>query len=326
MKTTTTFRLSALLLCATLLVTACKDNSAFDEIAGPSIANFKDIRAKALSDLTQKKDFKIEDGITFTSAKGAKLQIQSNCLRQQDGSPATGNATLSFIEIYDRGNMVMANKPVMGINDSGKKEPLITGGQYNIRIMQGDKELKSGCMFTVSIPAANTGVLDPQMKLWNGTIDQDGNLAWDEAKGQGKEAGMNINTDMASYSIWGTEFGWTNVDRFASNPDPKTQIKVKVPTGYNKDNSAVYLAYQDQPNLLAQLDTYDKVDHFFSEHYGFVPVGMTLHVIFVSESNGAVAYSIKQVTIAANSVITISEQDLSTGTKTQVQEKINKLK
>ena len=326
MKTTTTFKLSALLLCATLFTTSCKDNSAYDEMAGPSAASFKDMRAKTLTDLTQKKDFKIEDGITFTSSKGAKLQIQPNCLRLQNGSPATGNATLSFIEIYDRGNMVMANKPVMGINGVGKKEPLITGGQYNIKIMQGDQELKSGCMFNVSIPASNTGTLDAAMKLWNGNIDQDGNLAWEEVKGQGKEAGMNINTDMASYSIWGTEFGWTNVDRFASFPDPKTQIKVKVPAGYNKDNAAIYLAYQDQPNLLAQLDTYDKVDHFFSEHYGFVPVGMTLHVIFVSESNGAVAHSIKQVTVAANSVITFTEQELSVGTKAQVQDKINKLK
>ena len=77
--------------------------------------------------------------------------------------------------------------------------------------------------------------------------------------------------------------------------------------------------------MLAQLDTYDTEDKFFSEHYGFVPIGMTLHVIFVSESNGSVVYAIKQATIVANGTITISSDDLDTTTKNNLISLINAL-
>ncbi len=327
MKTNFTSKLLAVLLSVSFIATSCKNDGAEPApiIGKPSAAGFQEMRAKVLAALTQKKDFKIADGLTFTSAKGAKVVIQPNCLLDKDGNAATGDATLAFLDIYDRGNMVLANKPVMGVNAAGEKEPLVTGGQYNIKVMQGDKELRSGCTFEVTIPASNTGGMDQQMLLWDGFIDDDGNLEWKEVPDNGKGAGMTAATEYATYKIWHNQFGWTNVDRFYSYQGEKTKIKVKVPTGYNKDNAAVYLAYEDQPNLLAQLDTWETVDHYFSEHYGFVPVGMKLHVIFVSESNGSFVYSIKQVTIAANSTITIANQELSTGTMAQLQDKINKL-
>lgn len=327
MRTNFTSKLLAVLLSVSFIATSCKNDGAelAPSIAKPSAASFQEMRAKVLAGLTEKKDFKIADGLTFTSAKGAKVVIYPNCLMDKDGNAATGDATLAFLDIYDRGNMVLANKPVMGVNALGEKEPLVTGGQYNIRVMQGDKELRSGCSFEVTIPASNTGGIDEQMILWNGAIDEDGNLEWNEVPGDGKEAGMTANTDNATYNVWNNEFGWTNVDRFYAYQGEKTKIKVKVPTGYSKDNAAVYLAYEDQPNLLAQLDTWETVDHYFSEHYGFVPVGMKLHVIFVSESNGSFVYNIKPVTIAANATITITDQDLSTGTMAQLKDKINML-
>ncbi|ERJ57835.1 hypothetical protein [Sphingobacterium paucimobilis] len=327
MKTNFTSRLLVALLAVSFIASSCKNDGAdpAPTIAAPSTANFKDMRAKALADLTQKKDFKVADGLDFTTAKGARIQISANCLRDQSGALATGDATLSFVEIYDRGNMVVANKPVMGINADGKKEPLVTGGQYNLKITQGDKELTSGCVFSVSLPASHTGGLDNDMKLWNGIIDQDGNLAWDEIEPGDKEGGLNMNGENTTYSIWGTAFGWTNVDRFYSDPRPKTKIKVTLPAGYNNDNTGVYLAYEDQPNLLAQLDTWDSAGKFFTEHYGFVPIGMSLHVVFVSESNGALAYSIKKVTIAADAVIHIEQQDIATSTKQELINRINSL-
>src|SRR5690606_15987683 len=106
-------------------------------------------------------------------------------------------------------------------------------------------------IFTVSVPASNTGALDSEMKLWEGNIDEDGNLAWEEKNrdgAQGKEAGMGANTQTARYDIWDSEFGWANVDRFYNDPRPKTQIKVTVPSGYNNENSGVYLAYEGEPN------------------------------------------------------------------------------
>jgi hypothetical protein len=292
-------------------------------LAAPSAASFNALRDQALKDLVQTTTFKAEDGVAFTSEKGAKLTIGNDCLQDGNGNTVAGDVTLSFIEIYDRGNMVATNKPVMGIDGDGNKLPLVTGGEYNIKIEQDGKELRSGCMFQVHVPAANTGVLDGAMILWTGNINDDGNLEWAEAGGDGKEGGLRANEQSVGYDIWGNEFGWANVDRFYNDPRPKTQIKVTVPTGYDAENSGVYLAYENEPNVLAQLDTYDPDGKFFSEHYGFIPVGMNLHVVFVSESNGYIVYAIKRATIIANGTIEIKSDDLGTTTKNNLISLIN---
>lgn len=327
MKTNFTSKLIALLLSASFVTLSCKNEAIDLGLALPSATAFKDLRADALKDLIQTKTFKAQDGVEFTSEKGAKIKINSNCLRDQGGALVMGDVTLSFVEIYDRGNMVMTNKPVMGKDGAGDLKPLVTGGQYNIQVKQGNDVLRPGCPFTVSVPASNTGNLDSGMKLWRGNIDQEGNLAWEEKNpnGQGKEAGMDVNKEMVKYDIWDTEFGWTNVDRFYNDTRPKTQIKVTVPAGYNSNNAAVYLAYEGEKNVLAQLDTYDVQDHYFSEHYGFIPVGMNLHVIFVSESNGTVVYAIKKATIIQNGVIVVHAGEMQTGTKSNLVNLINGL-
>lgn len=323
MKKTFTTKLFAILCCTALFTFSCKNDGTDLRLAPASSAKFKELRAQALNDLVQTATFKAEDGIDFTSSKGAKVLINGGCLQDLDNNPITGDVTLSFVEIYDRGNMVATNKPVMGKDNDGNLLPLVTGGEYNIEIKQGNNVLQSGCFFNVTIPASNTGELDTDMILWKGTIDDDGNLVWEDA---GERQG-NVNPDetATSYSIWEGDFGWTNVDRFYNDPRPKTQIKVSVPEGYNNENSGVFLAYEGEPNVLAQLDTYNTTEHYFSEHYGFVPVGMTLHVIFVSESNGHVVYAIKQATIAADSTIAIQDSDLNTTTKNNLINMINAL-
>jgi len=328
MKKTLTSKLFAITCGIAVLASSCKNDGSEIGLASASPAAFKALREKALKDLTQTKAFKAEEGVTFTSEKGAKLTIPSNCLSNQNNEPVTGDVILSFIDIYDRGNMVATNKPVMGKDNEGNALPLVTGGQYNIDIKKDGKSLKpsTGCLFQVHVPANNTGGLDFAMKMWKGNINDDGNLVWEEAKGaDGKEGGVRPNEQSAGYDIIGSEFGWANVDRFYSDPREKTQIKVTVPEGYNKDNASVYLAYENEPNVLAQLDTYDTQDKFFSEHYGFIPVGMSLHVIFVSESNGAIVYAIKPATIVANATIAISSSELNTTTKNNLVSMINAL-
>jgi len=328
---TKTFTFQSLAIVAAMALTmSCKDDNNVPDVglAAPNAAGFQNLRREALADLVQSATFKAEEDIEFTSEKGAKVFISAGCLVDENNNAVTGDVAMSFVEIYDRGNMVAANKPVMGKDASGNLLPLVTGGQYKIEIKQGDKNLHPGCgFFDVSIPADLTGGLDDDMILWKGQIDDDGNLAWEEAK-QAEVVMGRENPDgefVSSYNIWDNSFGWTNVDRFWSDPREKTQIKVTVPDGYDHKNSGVHLSYQGERNLLAQLDTYDTQGKFFSEHYGFVPIGITLHVIFTSESNGQIVHAIKQATIAKDAVISIAPGDLSTIAKADLVKKINAL-
>jgi hypothetical protein len=330
MKTKLNSTLLALLACATITFSSCKNETeSVSLIANPSAVSFADLRKNALADITLTKAFKAEDGITFETDKGTEVRISPNCLRDNNGNVVTGDVNLSFVEMYDRGNMTATNKPLMGKNSVGDLLPLVTGGQFNIEVTKGNQKLRSGCPFFVDIPAALTGGIDQDMKLWRGNIDEDGELTWDEVKrdaaGQGKEAGINANTESATYQVWASEFGWTNVDRFYNDSRPKTQIKVTVPAQYNMSNAAVYLSYEGERNVLARLDTYDSVEKFFSEHYGYIPVGLNLHVIFTSESDGSLVYAIKKATIVADGVINFSESDLDITSKSNLVNIINNL-
>lgn len=330
MKTKFNFLLAVVLSAISCSMMSCnKDSDSTSLLAKPSAIGFNDIRKSALSDITITRDFKGSEGLNFKTAKGTSVYIPGNCLRDQSNNLVEGNVTLQFAEIYDRGNMVLTNKPVMGRNYAGHLLPLVTGGQFFIEATKGSEKLNLGCPFTVNIPASLTGGVDAGMILWKGNINEDGNLVWEElneeATGQGKRAGMNINEEDASYKVWASEFGWTNVDRFFNAPDPKTQIKVTVPEGYDSSNSAVYLSYEGERNLLAQLDMYNPEEGYFTEHYGFLPVGMSVHVIFASESNGSVVYAIKKVTIVAKGIISFSTSDLQTTTKSNLINIINNL-
>ena len=331
MKTKLNLSLIALIIGASTSFFSCKNETEnIALLANPSSTNFKQLRENALKDITTNKSFKAEDGLDYTTSKGTRIRIMPNCLKDQANNSVTGDVNLSFIEMHDRGNMLVTNKPLMGKDNSGNLLPLITGGQYHIAVDKAGQSLKSGCVFFIDMPASLTGEIDSDMKLWRGNIDTSGELAWDEIKpdnanGFGKEAGMNINTEMSTYSIWANEFGWTNVDKFYNDTRPKTQIKVTVPSTYNATNAAVYLAYEGEKNVLARLDTYDSVEKFFSEHYGFLPIGLKVHIIFTTESNGSYVYAIKSVTIAANSIINIDSNELQVTTKSNLVNTIKNL-
>ena len=330
MKTKLNSSLFALLACATFTFSSCKNETeSVSSLANPSALGFAEIRKNALANITLSKAFKAEDGLTFETDKRTKIRILPNCLRDNSGNVVTGDVELTFVEMYDRGNMTLTNKTLMGKNNNGDLVPLVTGGQFNIDVTKGNQKLISGCPFFVDIPATLTGGIDQDMKLWRGNIDEAGQLVWDEVKreatGQGKEAGINTNTESATYQVWASEFGWTNVDRFYNDARPKTQIKVTVPAQYNMSNAAVHLSYEGERNVLARLDTYDSVEKFFSEHYGYIPVGLNLHLIFTSESNGSLVYAIKKVTIVANGVINFSESDLKITSKDNLVNIINNL-
>ena len=176
------------------------------------------------------------------------------------------------------------------------------------------------------VPTALTDGLDNAMTLWNGIIDEKGELAWKENKPNADGTGGGkggVQGEGTNYYVTFGNFGWTNVDRFYSDPRPKTTLLVAAPTGYNNNNSAVYLSYDGEGNnALAKLDTYTPAG-LFSEHYGQIPIGLKCHVIFATESNGQWRYAIKAVTVAANDVYTFTLAETTVGTEAQLVAAIN---
>ncbi|MES2240221.1 MAG: hypothetical protein V4497_08195 [Bacteroidota bacterium] len=319
----TNFKTIGLLFLAAFTFVSC-DNQGIDDMPATA-ADFADVRTAALEKITQEFTIKAEDGATvLTSENGVKITINGNCLTK-DGNPVTGNVDIQFVELFDKGTMLVTNKPTMGIMPDGNRNLLISGGEFFIKATQNGKALATTCNITLQVPTSLTDGVDNLMTLWKGIVDDEGNLAWEDArKADGTNGGKGgVEAGQNSYYVSFGNFGWTNVDRFYSDPRPKTTILADAPDGYDNTNSSIYLSYDGEgQNALAKLDTYT-AQGLFSEHYGQIPVGLACHVIFVTEDNGQWRYAIKGVTVQANDVYTFTMAETTVGTEAQLIAAIN---
>lgn len=328
---TAIYKESRRLVCATVLLSiiglanlSCQKEEAPEpqEIyIPPSVEEFNAIKDDALSKHTEKTAFNAEDGLSFTSDDGAVLNIPGNCLLE-NGSPVAGEVELTFIDLYNKEDMMTTNKPTMGRMPNGDKKVLVSGGEFFIEVRKDGNLLDMGCTYQLIVPANNTGGPDPEMTLWKGDIDENGNLTWDEVDENDNE---ELFTEGELYYVFGDEFGWTNIDRFYTDPRPKTTMQVKVPEGFDFENSAVYLSYDGEPNALAFLDTYDSETKIFSEHYGQIPIGLEVHIIFATAEGDDWRYAIQGVTISDNQIYTVSMEETQVDTYENMVAAINAL-
>lgn len=293
----------------------------------PTANEFAAIREDALLELTQTFQLNVTNGTTtFTSTNGVEIDINPSCITL-NGNAVTGTIDIKYIEVFDGGNMLVTNKTTMGVLPTGDMAMLISGGEFYINATQNGQQLALNCAMNLRIPASLTES-ENDMTLWDGTIDADGNIDWREQNDPtGGQGGVFLEQGTAgnTYYAFFNSFGWTNVDKFYSHPGPKTQILVTVPSGYNFQNSAVYLHYDGEGNALAKLDTYDAVTGQFSEHYGQIPVGLACHIIFATEENGQWRYAIKPVTITTNAIYNFTFGETVVGTEAQLVAAINAL-
>ena len=172
----------------------------------------------------------------------------------------------------------------------------------------------------LTAPVDNTGGADFDMTLFKAEVtdgvaaELDDQAVWVEQDGTADEGGLEIIRGEEEgggtyYSLFSSEFGWSNIDRWYSDPRPKTVINVAVPDGWDDTNSTVYLSYDGEPTALARMDTFDDATQLFSEHYGLIPIGLEVHLIFVTESEGDWSYAIQGTTIVDGHLTTFASAD-----------------
>lgn len=313
-----------LLFLAIIALASCENNDHETKATPATAAEFAAVRKLALEAKKQKFTATAGAGlITLTSAKGVTININGNCLTK-NGNAVTGAIDIEFIELFDKGDMLVTNKPTMGIMADGNRSLLISGGEFFVEAKQGGVALVATCNISLTVPGNLTDAVDNAMTLWNGVIDDKGELAWKDARdAAGTNGKGGVEAMQNNYYVSFGNFGWSNVDKFYSDPRPRTTILADAPEGYDNTNSAIYLSYDGEgTNALAKLDTYTAAG-LFSEHYGQIPIGLACHVIFATEDNGQWRYAIKGVTVAANDVYTFTLAETTLGTEAQLVAAIN---
>ena len=321
------FKTIGLLVVTSLTFINCSnDDNQNPEPAKPTAQELKTIRDKAMEDVSQTFTLGAGENIkTFTSEKGVEFTLDRSCLNL-NGNSVTGAITVEFAEVFDGGTMLTTHKTTMGNLGGGVKGMIISGGEFFLNAKSGSQQLALNCGVNFKIPANLTGGIEPGMLLWTGVIDAEGDIEWNRkdaggANGGGVDAGGQ-GSNAAYYAVF-SQFGWTNVDRFYSDPRPKTTIQATAPAGYDNTNCAIYLHYDGEPNGLANLDTYNA--GVFSEHYGQIPIGLACHIIFATEENGQWRYAIKPATITANTTYNFTMGETVLGTESQLEAAINAL-
>jgi hypothetical protein len=284
-----------------------------------------------VDELTQQFAIDAADGGMITGDQGTKIIFYPNAFLNQDNSPVTGEVTIDLVEIFKKSDMLLSRKPTNGRKPDGTVSTLISGGEFFVNATQNGNQLKPANGFYISAPVENTGEADHEMFLFDGVEECDGDdcrLEWEQQEqggvevvkrdGQGGAGGMTTE-----YMAFQSKFGWTNIDKWYSDPRPKTSIFVDVPEGYDNTNCAVFLSYDGEPAALASFDVYDEQTGLFTEHYGLIPIGLEVHFIFVSVVDGQWNYAIQAATITANHVEVIS--NVQPVTEAQLEELVDDL-
>jgi hypothetical protein len=284
-----------------------------------------DLTEDARDEMTQVFTVDSESFNTIEGEEGTLLYLWPNSLVDSDGLLVHGNVDVELIEIYGKGQMLTSNVPTNGLTSSGEIAQLVSGGEFYVNASQNGEDLSLTHPYQLIAPTENTDGPDIEMELFEIEEGPQGADAWvavgdepnepDTDGNQGDRGNVEIvkaDTDgggtSTAYAFLSQEFGWSNIDRWYSDPRPKTTIHVEVPDGWDNDNCAVYLSY-DGENTLARFDTYDAATKRFSEHYGLIPIGLEVHVIFMTESEGEWSYAIQETTIVDNHVTVFDNPD-----------------
>jgi len=308
------------------------------KLPAASTAGFTKLRDDALANLKSSSKHTVDPQgwFDFETAKKVNGRIFFYQLMKKDSTELDSGSEIEFslAEIYDRGTMVVANMPLMGQNNNndGKLEPLATGGLLFFGAEQDGEDLLYDDNSSITVWGLETsftgGEPDDNMMniLWRGVRDAgSGNQTWTQNPPDGVNSIGFAMFMMADYEVNPRVIGWLNVGWFYQHNGDKTKITVSVPDGYDNKNAAVYLAYEKEPNLLAQLYDYDATGRSFSEPVGFVPEDKKVHVIFTSESEGKFVHAIKTVTVKANEAVTFEHKNLAIIETAALVTKINDL-
>ena len=190
--------------------------------------------------------FSVEAGgeeVCFTSLNGVEVCLNTTCLTDNGQPLGFGFVDVKYVEIFDRGDMLLGNKPAVGLVD-GEQVILDSGGEFRVELFYQGEKLELDwyspiCDIKMTIPCQLTGDCNEEMSGWSGSVDQAGNFNWNlsdiviQSPTIGLVAGVNGLTGNAvtvvddNYEMIVQDLGWRNCDVLAQFDGPNIPITIE---------------------------------------------------------------------------------------------------
>jgi hypothetical protein len=258
----------------------------------------------------KKQTFKINvdnANYTVTGDKGTSIQFPKGAFSTTNGQPVTGDIQVQLVEIYDKGNMVLSDRPT-----TSNGQILVSGGEIYIGATANGEQLQlnDSSSIVVTLPSNNT---DPGMTLFTGGIDSS-QFNWTPVPGVVPVQNVFDSTwtqdtvpyfyyDPSKYIFSISNLGWINCDRFYNAPSTTT-ITITCDNATSNQNTKTYLVFKSI-NSVSSLWDYP-VGVFTSS---MVPIGEQVTVIVFSFKEGKEYVATKDVTITANMHIHMNPEE-----------------
>ncbi|MGS2761897.1 hypothetical protein [Sinomicrobium sp. M5D2P9] len=296
-----------------LLLSGCNRDTCCDEplqemnFEAPAPQEFINLRETARETLSTNIIFQAEQGLEHTSDNGTMIIIPQGCFTSADGQPVDGDITLEFIELYDRNDMLVVNRPSIGQINEQTRSLLIGGGFFYLNFTRNGQEIIGNCEIQLRVPVSRTGDATADMSLWEGTENANGSFSWSPL------TQSEFFTENSYYIAYVSGNGWKGIAHAANYAGRKTGMQVLASDGYNGENAAVYLAYAGEKHGLAQLYWDDETSMFTDPYRQFSP-DLDIHLLFISAEDEQWHYAVKSVTAEADKIYTIAHSETSTAT------------
>ncbi|MGV6862701.1 MAG: hypothetical protein ACWA41_13095 [Putridiphycobacter sp.] len=294
-----------ILLGSLLVYTSCKkddpETTLPTEVKGDAQA-LKNFFSNNESNSVQNFTIDAQNPQQIIGAGGLTVNFNANAFETTDGQTVIGNVDISLIEIYNKKDMILLNKPTVGVKDNGDLAPLVSGGEFKISATQNGLplELKQDTNFVTIVPAPNG--TDSQMSLFSGEVTND-TLIWSFV---GSSA---LNVQASEYFAMPNSLGWINCDFFYNFPAEMTSVEVEIPQGFTNETCYLFISFDGLNSLL---NFYQYSSGVFSTN---LPVGSNVHFVAISIINGNPHVAIVAATIQNGHYEIISGLTQTTGSQ-----------
>ena len=296
MKTARVLLISLLAIGA---IVACKKESDDDppSPAPPTPNNtpvLQGLFADNVADATQSFPMSAASGGEVIADQGTRLDFEPGAFLYADGTPVTGAVSVKVVEALTISDMIWLNKQTVG-NDNGTLRMLRSGGAISVTATQAGNTLRitqGGLM--VQIP---TEVGDPNMQLFSGAEDADGNMVWSPIDSSAVTVDAPYYTTLY-YAFSADSLMWINCDYFYNYPNT-TQLEATIPAGQSSDSTQVWIAFPSENAVMS-------MNYLGSQTYGtwqVVPVGMQAVVVGLQLTPTGYASSFNTVTITSGMTV-----------------------